>query len=351
MRNIVITEEVGVQLTDKYDVYGESCEYFNARTLFHSGFYELETKQRMLKDALWKYRQRNRYSWDCYGCFDEDRSTRIGLCCCTISLFALSFIIISASQSALNILISIIFCLIALCFLMCFLIRATSLIAEYGPKCCRNWSERWKSIQSQSDWEDSQQSLLSIDEFTTTMTRSGGLYFDDKLRGVFDITVLVNYSENTRHEIIYVQRREKLFDFDAILEIGYNEASNEPDWTEYKLYESMPSYSYNVDENNFCAMIIKYKETKEQQQKRKKNSISISMSYGAGLTPLSALNGHHGDLEGVGRWQDRKCVKGEFMQKMESLESILAVVGLEEQVIVRKEPYEMFHKNPVIKHS
>ena len=273
-----------------------------------------------------------------------------------ISLFALSFLIISASQSAVNILISIIFLLIALCFLMCFLIRATSLIAEYGPKCCQNWADRWNSIYSESNWESSQQSLLSIDSFTTTMTRSGGLYFDSKLRSVFDMTVLVNYSENTRHEIIYVQRREKLFDFDAILEIGYNEASNEPDWTEYKLYESMPSYSYNVNENNFCAMIIKYKETEEQQRKSKKNSMSISMSYGSGhsaLTPHSALHGTAGnaELEGVGRWRDRKCNKGEFMEKMESLQRILALVGLDDQVIVRKEPYQVFHRNPVTKHS
>jgi len=202
----------------------------------------------------------------------------------------------------------------------------------------------------------SQQSLLSLDDFTTTMTRSGGLYFDDKVRSVFDITVLVNYSENTRDEIIYIQRKEKLFDFDAIFEIGYNEASNEPDWSEYKLYESMPSYSYNLNENDFCAMIIKYKETTKQQKakKKKKNSLSMSMSmsYGTGLTPYHLANGSaFVDAEGVGRWHDRKCNRIEYLQKIEALEKILKLMGLEDNVTIKEKPYQTFHNNPVNKHS
>ncbi len=326
----MITEEVGVQLTDKYDVYGESCEYLNARTLFHNGFYELETKQRMLKEADWKYRERKRYSWDCYGCFDEDRGIRIGLCFCITTLLTVSTIVIGASQSAFSVLLSIVFYLVAFCLLICFVIRTTECLERATA-------------------DDQKECLLSIDDFATTMTRSGGLYFDDTTRSVHDLTVLVNYSENTTDEIIYVQRREKLFDFDSILEIGYNEASNEPDWSEYKLYESLPSYSYNVNENDFCAMIIKYRESAKQQRDRKRKSISVSMSYPDGLTPLHAANANMTDQEGVARWQDRKCNKGEFMQKMEALQRILELVGLSDTVVVRKEPYRKFHKNPVTK--
>jgi len=347
MLNTVLTEECGIPLADKYAVFEESCDHFNERTLFHSGYFQIETKHKMLEDATWKYQQRSASVWRMQTASSPARKIRVGLGGCTVSVFAVGTVFIIHSQSALHVLLCAASYLIALCLLICFVRHTTDSIVD---KCCPRKLDR-KMVRSGTTMTAmtamtavAGDSLLSVEDFTTAMTRSSGLYFDEKQRAVYDLTVLVNYSEKTRHEKIYEQRRERLFAFDDILEIGYNEASNEPDWSEYAVYESLPSFSYNVTENDFCALIIEYRETPNQQQRPKRKRESFA---------ALGLAAHHGTVEreGVGRWQDGKLSKGEFMQKMEELRAILKVVGLSDTVTVRKTPYQRFHKNPVTKHK
>ena len=330
--------EIGIQLTDKYDLYSETCDYFNSHTLFHKGFNEIQTKEAMIKDATWKYRQKTASGLPCCDYYENERGIRIGLCLCISLTFIISILIIIASQDALHIIGFIFFMLVTICLFICFLIRANDYIKEFGLHCncdcCRNKYGYYN--------KDTIETMISIDDYKLNFAKSKGLYFDEKMEIVYDIAIIANYSENTENEVIYIEHKQKLFDFKDLIEIGFNEVSNEPDWSEYGVYDSLPSVSYNKNDDDYCTLILKYRD---EENKGKNNHNS--------LKPKDALkidmNKSKDETPGISRWTDLKLSKGEYKIKLQQLRQILNQIGLSEQVTFKDKPYKKVTRNPVMK--